>query len=865
MMEAADDKDPQARAEVEAPVEANARIREEAARQSKHADKGHVDDDYVQRAKAESPSRPSTRDIAIFGADDPSTQRRDLLDVGEEARAFARIAASRGTRLPLSIGVFGEWGSGKTFFMDSMAEHVAWLSSEARRAGDGSLFLPDIVQIKFNAWHYIETNLWASLVDYIFSELDRKLQGEKPREQVERLFEQLSTSRLLKLEAIDDLIVKRRERRVAEERLDRARRDYEAALLRQSQASAADFWQAVSASFRDKLKEDGSEARVERLAQALGFDDLSKSVAALNEVLKDAQTEAGRARALNRAMVAKLGQGWWIAGIVAALLVVPGAVIWVRDWLATLPETKWVAQVNSAALALSGVLAAASSVIGLAVRSARGALTRLEGFRDRLDAAVKERTEEFKRQSGEAAGFAQAERELARLRNELEQAERKFVDADKRSDDVLRDYHSASARGRLNAFIRDKLASGDYAKHLGLIATIRKDFEQLAQLMADAERDGASRRKYIEAHDEYRQRLQEKLDRAVNEGTLSEQEAEEWGRDSAVPEPGLFTRIILYIDDLDRCPPEKVVDVLQAIHLLLYFPLFVVVVAVDARWVSRSLREQYPQLLAENIIAPWRTRAFGPRAGKVEEEQGAGDENETAGHDAAAAKRRRPELATAATSHDYLEKIFQIPYWVRPMDGDASRKYVKGIAAPQAARGGAPGERVAPGREQAAYVARSMVLTPEELDFLETLAPFVGSTPRRGLRFVNVYRLVKTSLSETLQSELQEPSNHLSYRGLITQLAIVTGAPHIASTYFQLLENAAKGEEEIDSLGALCARLTRELAPVDGSQRTALLGALETLRAANEAHSFDTGPDLLRALDRFAPIARRYSFTARPH
>ncbi len=33
-------------------------------------------------------------------------------------------------------------------------------------------------------------------------------------------------------------------------------------------------------------------------------------------------------------------------------------------------------------------------------------------------------------------------------------------------------------------------------------------------------------------------------------------------------------RIVLYIDDLDRCEPDKVAKVLQAVHLLLAFPLF---------------------------------------------------------------------------------------------------------------------------------------------------------------------------------------------------------------------------------------------------------------------------------------------------
>lgn len=56
-------------------------------------------------------------------------------------------------------------------------------------------------------------------------------------------------------------------------------------------------------------------------------------------------------------------------------------------------------------------------------------------------------------------------------------------------------------------------------------------------------------------------------------------------------------RIVLYIDDLDRCPPERVVEVLQAVHLLLAFPLFIVVVGVDSRWLLRSLEKQYPEFL----------------------------------------------------------------------------------------------------------------------------------------------------------------------------------------------------------------------------------------------------------------------------
>jgi hypothetical protein len=34
-------------------------------------------------------------------------------------------------------------------------------------------------------------------------------------------------------------------------------------------------------------------------------------------------------------------------------------------------------------------------------------------------------------------------------------------------------------------------------------------------------------------------------------------------------------RIVLYVDDLDRCPPPRVVEVLEAVHLLLAGRLFV--------------------------------------------------------------------------------------------------------------------------------------------------------------------------------------------------------------------------------------------------------------------------------------------------
>ena len=109
----------------------------------------------------------------------------------------------------------------------------------------------------------------------------------------------------------------------------------------------------------------------------------------------------------------------------------------------------------------------------------------------------------------------------------------------------------------MSKFIKDRNASTDYTKHFGTVARARNDFERLADLLKKAKD------------------LREKKTQRETEEELD------------LPP---IDRIILYIDDLDRCPEDKVFAVLQAVHLLLTFPLFVVVVGVDPRWLLHSLK-----------------------------------------------------------------------------------------------------------------------------------------------------------------------------------------------------------------------------------------------------------------------------------
>ncbi|MFL6119207.1 P-loop NTPase fold protein [Actinophytocola sp.] len=112
----------------------------------------------------------------------------------------------------------------------------------------------------------------------------------------------------------------------------------------------------------------------------------------------------------------------------------------------------------------------------------------------------------------------------------------------------------AALRGRLEPTYRlrqvlDELGTADaYARHRGVVGSVYKDLRTLAEALAEA-------------------------NKAPNAGT-----------------PPVIERVVLYIDDLDRCAPERVMKVLEAVNLLLSMRMFIVVVAVDPRVLCDGLK-----------------------------------------------------------------------------------------------------------------------------------------------------------------------------------------------------------------------------------------------------------------------------------
>src|SRR5262249_46335528 len=157
------------------------------------------------------------------------------------------------------------------FFMRLIQTHVEKLSAKEIDEASTGLFHENVVQIRFNAWHYVETNLWASLVDYIFSELDRWILKRLRSTAENTLFYKLATASELTLESADRLVRQRKAQMDAAERLAGAERRLIAA-REKTGGTPRLFWQVVRENFervisKDDLKNAAAVVGLDRLAE----------------------------------------------------------------------------------------------------------------------------------------------------------------------------------------------------------------------------------------------------------------------------------------------------------------------------------------------------------------------------------------------------------------------------------------------------------------------------------------------------------------------------------------------------------------------------------------------------------------------
>ncbi len=400
----------------------------------------------------------------------------------------------------------------------------------------------------------------------------------------------------------------------------------------------------------------------------------------------------------------------------------------------------------------------------------------------------------------------------------LADLEKQKADLERKKAEAAKQLELVDALFRFGVFVQDRGSSAVYRDGRGLIGSVHDDLVLLTENLRAARR--------------------------------------EWTSGDAGEEPP--ERIVLYIDDLDRCPPDQVVQMLEAVHLMLTLDLFVVIVAVDARWMIRSLEYHYhpffgtgravlaaadiPAAPDDNVIAPYdyldkifqvpytlvpptRARAAGymrkllpeprlttgsrSRDGEVAEPTGSGASAAGSAADSPVGLDRGEQAFSATDQHG--------------KDGAGSDKY--------AADGNGGDEN---GTYQHSAVSRmvtdlqppSLRLSHAEVEFmtrLGSLAPW----PRAAKRMANIYQLVRISIPDEKLTAFLGDTHGGSYRVVQVLIAILAGSQDGACEIYERILAADPSADLLHVLGGseglgkpspiagICAKL-RQLHDEDG-------------------------------------------------
>lgn len=748
-------------------------------------------------------SIPSAVALAAARNDDPwDKSKRDRLSVNDDAKAFARLAMMRSFRPPLAVGIFGSWGAGKSFFMRLIHEHIDRLqagtpSFEAPEAG-ATDFHGRVVQIRFNAWHYAETNLWASLVGHIFQELSTATADQAGVPVLSRL----STARELTLEAAQEFVSRARERNAALETYNQAKKDAELLQYRIDPIAATKA--AVVAIFNDDSDSKITAAREDLAvaAKELGLDGLVASQRQLTEagaaLLSDGVTASQQLASMFRRGTSPQALLVFLALFAVAVLAVPWAVQQAATLLGIAPS--WL---RDTVVHMSGLFLMAGAGLSYLRHPIAIALKRLKQAKGVLDELVEKRKKTLEASASERKTNVEG----AEVR--LKAAGEHLKSVMERLAVVSDELYGQTPGNRLINFVRARATDGSYAQHLGLISTVRKDFEQLSTCLED---NGVRPNEVDDL------RFKQQVERLISDadGDLTDEEKKSL-RELVAKEPPkdeapAIQRIVLYIDDLDRCPPDKVIEVLQAVHMLLAFRLFVVFVAVDVRWVAASLAKQYAGLL----------HGTTPPAGMT-------------------------------SASDYLEKIFQLPYWVPELNSDTATNFfwsTLGFADQTALDETYMRLANAPPTQPVSVQIGELLQVEAQL-----LAPYVQKvqSPRKLLRLLNLARLFKVSgYVFDSSSGRPTPKSFVYAHALIAQATIATAVPDFFAEWMELLSSLEQNEGSVDE------QVSKAPIMKDCREGRLVLRLIEEFSAhADPMVPYGNGlPELLYA----GRIAQRFSF-----
>jgi hypothetical protein len=117
----------------------------------------------------------------------------DRLGFDQYVRAFADLIESPYTHPPLTIGIYGSWGMGKTFLLEHLERELNRRQQDrAVRRSPVGLLVPVVHVVKFNAWTYNSAEvIWPALVREIMDQLEQHVSRGLPRRIINRLWRNL--------------------------------------------------------------------------------------------------------------------------------------------------------------------------------------------------------------------------------------------------------------------------------------------------------------------------------------------------------------------------------------------------------------------------------------------------------------------------------------------------------------------------------------------------------------------------------------------------------------------------------------------------------------------------------------------------
>lgn len=623
---------------------------------------------------------------------DSAFSPNDLLEINNEIEVFARLLAQKDLHPPFAIALFGDWGSGKSFFINHLQLKIKQLSGSkiVRKNSEELYYCKNIIHIPFNSWAYMDANLWIGFMACIFEKIDEYITGlSKAKKLRKDLKSQLSNEfefvkgQKIAMELEKNGLEEKKEKLEKAIEVEKEKLDIEIKKLKNESWSERLnlIWAKLDISEKSKLelKEFGiSPEMLEKTA----YEEIPRKIKSFKNYTK---------QFFSLSVPQLIGWAILIGGMLVAIFV---------------SHTKWFNDViHKSVTIISTILMGVAGMtikIGVALRY----------FKPYIDQALKvqldfnQKVKEAEREHQDKITRFHIEKETTSI--EIEKLQAKLDKVNSELNDIDYTLHHALDAKLLTEFIRRRTSSTDYNDKLGIVSIIRKDLETLSELFIDQKINPLLPQQELEILKEKKEKLAKIKDEFSGEP---------------------IERIILYIDDLDRCADNKVLEVLQAVHLLMAFPLFTVVVGVDKRCVTNALFQNQ-------------------------------DSKYFKLHDTNYSKIEPIE------PDEYLEKIFQIPFQIKEPSNEAVNIMIEALlerdleTSDEDLNGGGEEEIIEPDKRvniepimtKSDVIPQSAKLNigPEdlkinkfELEFIKGLSHLIGTSPRTVKRFINLYRLIK--------------------------------------------------------------------------------------------------------------------------